>query len=275
MFLDETFTLSNGVKIPKLGYGTWQIKSDIAKRCALEALEVGYRHIDSAIAYGNEEEIGKALKECGLKREEIFLTSKIPAQIKTYEEAKECIEGSLKRFDTPYIDLMLIHAPRPWQVMRISSRDYDEGNRAVWKALEEAYEAGKLRSIGVSNFDTLDIENILTEAKVIPMVNQIPLFISLPNQETLDYCHKKGILVEAYSPIATGRLLGDTEVGKLAEKYGVTIPQFCIRYTYQKGALPLPKTTHKEFMIENAKLDFEISEEDMNYLDTLKGKVAW
>jgi diketogulonate reductase-like aldo/keto reductase len=271
MILRETFKLANGVEIPKIGFGTWQIPQDKAEEACLYALDAGYRHIDTAEAYGNEEGVGNALKKSGIPRDRIFITSKVKAELKTYQEAKEAISKSLQALNTPYIDLMLIHAPRPWFWMAMPSvKTYYKENLEVWKAFEEAYKEGKLRSIGVSNFDVRDLESFKKHAEIQPMVNQIKFFISRVPEKILKYCRENRILVEGYSPIATGRLLKNERLENIAKKYSVSLPQLCIRYVYQRGALPLPKSVHKEHIIENSQIDFEISPDDMEYLDKLK-----
>ncbi len=265
--LKETMKMYDGTEIPVLGYGTWQIPEDIAARCVREALETGYRHIDTAAAYGNEHGVGEGIKMSGLKREEVFITSKVPAEIKTYEGAKASIEKSLELLDVDQIDLMLIHAPRPWKEMAPNNeKRYYEENVQVYRALEEAYQAGKLKTIGVSNFDPVDLQNIFGHCTVKPMVNQILVHIGNVPQETIDFCRENDIVVESFSPNATGQLKNCEAVTQMAEKYKVTVPQLGIRFDYQLGTVPLPKTTHREYMEENAALDFVISEEDMKQL---------
>lgn len=267
MVLNETLTLGNGLEIPKLALGTWQISDEEVTGAVKAALDMGYRHIDTAAAYGNEEGVGRALKECGIPREEIFLTTKVPAEIKSYEGAKESIEASLQRLGTDYIDLMLIHAPRPWSEMYSGApKTYDEENLAVWKAIEEAYEAGKLRAIGVSNFEIRDIENLLSQGRTVPHANQIRVHIGHVPQELIDYCTEKRILIEAYSPNATGRLINKPEIIEMAAKYGVSSAQLAIRFDLQLGLLPLPKSRHEEYIRQNAEVDFTISDEDMQVL---------
>ncbi|MDT2768554.1 aldo/keto reductase [Globicatella sulfidifaciens] len=270
--LEETFTLHNGVKIPKLGLGTWQSAPEDAYNATLFALKNGYTHVDTAIVYGNETEVGRAVRDSGQKRENVFVTTKVPAERKTYQEAKESIEQALRELDLEYIDLMLIHAPRPWAIMHENPENlkYFEENREVWRALEEAYEAGSIKAIGVSNFDVKDLENIMEACKVKPMVNQIIYHIGKTNSEVLEFCKANDILVEGYSPIATGRLLGNEQIEKMATKYDKSIPQICIRYLLEKDILPLPKSVHEKYIIENAKLDFEIELEDMEYLDSIQ-----
>ena len=224
MILDETYTLSNGIKIPKLGLGTWFINNTDVVQAVKDAVNIGYRHIDTAQAYQNEKGVGEAIKTCGIKREDLFVTTKLAAEVKSYEEAVKSIDNSLNILGLDYIDLMIIHSPRPWA--KYSDDDpHFEGNRQAWKALEEAYKAGKLRSIGISNFEKADIENILEFCTVKPMVNQILVHISNTPMELIEFCQEKDIFVEAYSPIAHGELMKNQEIRKIAEKYDVSIPQ--------------------------------------------------
>lgn len=268
--LKETFTLNNGVKIPKLGLGTWFIEGDKAADAVREAVKLGYRLIDTAQAYGNERGVGEGVRTCGVSREEIFVTSKVAAEHKTYEQAKAGIDETLQKMGLDYLDMMIIHSPQPWVEVNQSDNRYEEGNREAWRALEEAYEAGKLKVIGVSNFRTGDIESLVKTAKIKPMVNQILLHISNTPMELVEYCQKNDILVEAYSPIAHGVILNQPEIKKMADKYGVTVPQLCIRYTIQLGTVSLPKTANPKHMETNADVDFEISTEDMETLKKFK-----
>lgn len=258
----KDFVLTNGVKIPEVGYGTWLIKNDVAYECVRNAIEAGYTHIDSAQAYGNEENVGKAIRECGLPREKIFLTTKVQAEIKNYEKAKKSIEKSLETLGLDYIDLILIHCPQPWMLFRGKRRFFKE-NKEVWRALEEAYEEGKVKSIGVSNFLVDDLENILEDCKVKPMVNQILCHIGNTPMDVIKFCQENDIVVESYSPIAHGAALKNPAIVKMAEKYDVSVAQLCIKYTLQLDTVSLPKASSKEHIIDNLKLDFEISEEDM------------
>lgn len=271
MVFKETYILSNGQHIPKFALGTWQVSNEDASGAVKTALEMGYRHIDTAAAYGNEKGVGKGIQESGIPREEIYITSKVPAEVKTYEEAKTVIAQSLENLGTDYIDLMLIHAPKPWSEMYTGiAKTYYEENLSVWKALEEAYKAGSLKAIGVSNFEVHDLQNIISSCEIKPMANQIRIHIGHTPKEVMDYCKTEGIQVEAYSPIATGRLLDKPEVGAMAETYGVSVPQLCVRYVLQLGTVALPKTTQASHMRQNAEVGFEISAEDMEALSSLE-----
>lgn len=267
--LKETYTLSNGIKIPKLGLGTWFINNDEVPQAIKVAVDLGYRHIDTAQAYQNEAGVGKGIKECGTKREDLFITTKLAAEIKTYDEAVKSIEQSLSALGLEYIDLMIIHSPKPWGEYMKANR-YFEGNREAWRALEDAYKAGKLKAIGLSNFQKEDIENILKNCTVKPMVNQVLAHISNTPFDLIKFCEENGILVEAYSPIGHGELLKNTQLAEMAKEYSVSIPQLSIRYTLQLGLLPLPKTANPKHMANNAEVDFVISENDMTTLKNME-----
>ncbi len=271
MEIERKIKLSSGYEIPVLALGTWQTPADTASRVVMDAIEVGYRHIDTAIAYGNEEGVGEGIKRSRISRENLFITSKIPAEVKNYEDAKKCIDESLERLGLDYLDLMLIHAPKPWAVMWLPiTKNYDKGNLEVWKALIEARDAGKIKSIGVSNFKIKDIENLINNTNEVPVVNQILLHIGKVDTNLIEYCKSKNIEIEAYSPMGTGRLIKNAKIKEIADKYNVTVPQLCIKYTLDLGTISLPKTTHKEFMIQNKNVDFEISAEDKDLLDKMK-----
>ena len=229
------------------------------------AVKLGYRLIDTAQAYGNEAGVGKGVLTCSVPREEIFVTSKVAAEAKTYEDAKKSIDETLEKMGLDYLDLMIIHSPQPWVEFREDKRYFEE-NKQVWKALEDAYEEGKLKAIGVSNFLKDDLDNILSDCKVKPMVNQILMHISNTDLDLVDYCQKNDILVEAYSPIAHGEILNQPQIKAIADKYNVSVPQLCIRYTIQMGTVSLPKTANPDHMKTNAEVDFEISPEDMETL---------
>lgn len=265
MILNEMYTLANGVKVPKIGLGTWQIPNgEETYNSVMWALKNGYRHIDTAMAYGNEESVGKAIKDSGIAREEIFVTTKLPAEHKGYEIAKECFNKSLELLGTGYIDLYLIHAPWPWSEW---GKDCTEGNIESWKAFEEIYAEGKARAIGVSNFEPKHLNPILDMCKTVPMVDQICFHIGNRQEETVAFCKENNIQLMAYSPLATGRIVDDEDIVKMAEKYGKTTAQICVRYCIQKNAIVIPKSTKEERIISNAQVDFVITEEDMKLLD--------
>lgn len=264
MILQETYTLSNGVKIPKLGLGTWFIPDAQAAEAVRTAVSLGYRHIDTAQAYENEAGVGEGVRTCGLPREQIFVTSKVAAEHKDYDSAARSIDETLEKMGLDYLDMMIIPSPQPWADFR--GGDYAEGNRAAWRALEDAYTAGKLRAIGVSNFRKPDLDNILSDCRVKPMVDQILLHISNTDLGLLDTCRTQDILVEAYSPIAHGEALKNPMIAEMAAKYGVSAAQLCIRYVLELGAVALSKTADPEHMKANAAVDFDITPDDMELL---------
>jgi diketogulonate reductase-like aldo/keto reductase len=270
--LTDTFTLANGVEIPKIGFGTWQIPDGaLAYDSVAAALKAGYRHIDTARGYGNEASVGRAIRDSGIPRDQIFVTTKLPAEIKDYDQAKASFETTMAALELDYVDLYLIHAPWPWS--QIGS-DHRAGNIAVWRAMEEIYEAGRARSIGVSNFTVQDLESLIAASKIVPQANQIRFFVGYTQDEVTEYCKARNILVEGYSPLATGAILDNPDVGRIAEKYGRSVAQLCIRYLLEKDVLPLPKTTTPSRIAENADVDFEISTDDMAYLDGLVDTAA-
>lgn len=269
MILDETYTLSNGVEIPKLGLGTWFINNRDAVDAVKQAIQIGYRHIDTAQAYRNEAGVAEGLRASGVPRDEVFVTTKLDAGAKSYQKAVRGIDGSLRRMGLDHIDLMIIHSPQPWTAFRTDKRYFDE-NREVWRALEEGYLAGKLRAIGVSNFEADDLDNILAGATVKPMVNQVLAHVGHLPTDLIAHSQEEGLLVEAYSPVAHGALLKRDDVQAIAASYGVSVPQLSIRYTLQHGLLPLPKTANPAHMRSNAELDFEISADDMARLDQVQ-----
>jgi diketogulonate reductase-like aldo/keto reductase len=261
----ECFVMENGMEIPQIGFGTWLIPNDEAEALVEIAIRAGYRHIDTAEAYGNEEGVGVGIRNSGIPRDKIFVTTKLRAEIKNYDEAKIAIDESIKKLNVGPIDLMIIHSPKPWAEFD-SDNHYFEGNLEAWQALVDAKNEGKIKAIGVSNFEPVDLENILQNSDELPQVNQVLFHIGNTPFETLEYCQKHDILVEAYSPIAHGEMLANEDIKNMADKYHVGVAQLAVRYCLELGALPLPKSTSKEHIESNAEVDFEISEGDMNTL---------
>lgn len=263
---NNSMKLNNGVMIPQLALGTWLIDDDKVTDAVKSALQIGYRHIDTAQAYGNERGVGEGVRQSGIPRDEIFITSKVAAEHKSYESAAKSIDDTLKLMGLDYLDMMIIHSPQPWKEVNQSENRYKKENQEVWRALEDALEAGKLRAIGVSNFLEEDVQNILKTARIKPQVNQILAHISNTPLDLIRYCQNEGIAVEAYSPVAHGEALKNPKIVAMAKKYGVSVAQLCIRYCIQLDMIVLPKTANPDHMRENANLDFEISQEDMREL---------
>lgn len=262
--------LNNCKEIPMIGLGTWLINNDKVDQVIKDAVSLGYRHIDTAQAYENEEGIGRGIKECGINREELFITSKIRAEYKTYDEAKSSIDESLKRLGLDYIDLMIIHAPTPWNEFRETEKDYFKENLEVWKALEDAYDEGKVKAIGVSNFRIEDLENIINNCRIKPMVNQVLSHVGQTPFKLIDYCNKNNIVVEAYSPIAHGEAYRIKEVENIAKKNNKSFAQVCLKHQLQLGLVVLPKASGFVHLKENIDLDFELSEQEMNILNLVR-----
>ncbi len=265
--LTDHFTLANGVQIPKIGFGTWQIPDGKdAYDAVAAALESGYRHIDTARSYGNEASVAQAIADSGIPRPRVFVTTKLPADVKSYDEALNSFELTTAALGMDYVDLYLIHAPWPWSD---DGSDHRAGNAEAWRAIEEIYKGGRARAIGVSNFDVGDIESLVSSSHITPQVNQIKVYVGHTQDGLTGYCKANGILVEGYSPLATGSILDNGDVRRIAGKYDKSVAQLCIRYVLQRGVLPLPKTTTPSRMRENADIEFEITDGDMEYLDGL------
>lgn len=269
METNKTVKLSNGVEVPVLGLGTWFIEDGAAADVVRLATSLGYRHIDTAQAYGNEHGVGEGVRNCGLRREEVFVTDKVAAEAKSYKDAMDSIDKSLVDMGLDYIDLMIIHSPQPWAGFRGDARFFDE-NREIWRALEDAYKAGKLRSIGLSNFLEDDVDNILSSCTVAPMVNQVLAHIGNTPSALMEHCTSKGIVMEAYSPIAHGEVLGNSILKEMAARYNASVAQLCIAYTLQLGMVSLPKASSRDHLADNATIDFTISVEDMETLKAFK-----
>lgn len=266
--LTDTYELNNGIQIPKVGFGTWQIPGGQDTYDAVSmALKAGYRHIDTAKAYRNEKSVGEAILDSDVDRENVFVTSKLPAATKSYDGAIADFRSTMKALNLSYLDLYLIHAPWPWGER--GSTNYDAANVEVWKAMQDIYASGQVKAIGVSNFNVHDLQNILDHADVKPMVDQIRYFVGYTEPEITQFAKDNGMLVEAYSPLATGGILENVDIKKIADKYGVSVAQLAIKFVLQNGVLPLPKATHQAHIENNTQLDFEISPDDMAILNGL------
>jgi len=268
----EQYTLSNGVQIPVIGLGTWQTPDDeTGYQAVLSALQLGYRHIDTAQGYRNEDIVGRAVKDSNIPREEIFITSKLDNPNHGYDKTMRSFEGTLAQLGTDYVDLFLIHWPNPLQYRKT----WQQTNAETWKAFEELYRAGKIRAIGVSNFRQHHIDEIMKTAEIAPMVNQIRLCPGETQDELVAYCKERNILLEAYSPLGTGQIFKVPEMQALAEKYQKSIAQICIRWSLQMGFLPLPKSVTAERIRENMDVfGFGLSEDDVRLIAGLTGCVG-
>ena len=269
MIFEETFTLNNGVKIPKLALGTWEIPDNEVAAPVKNALKMGYRHIDTAQAYHNEKGVGQGIKDSGISRDQIFVNSKVEAEIKNYQEAKKSIDETLTRMDLDYLDMMIIHNPQPWKEVNQSDDRHFEGNLETWRALTDAMKEGKLRAIGVSSFQPEDLQNLIDNSDVKPMVNQILCHIGATPKKLIDFCQEHDIVVESFSPVAHGEALTNTTIKSMAKKYHVSVAQLCIRYDWQLNTVVLPKSVNPKHMKQNAELNFEISDVDMANLEEI------
>ena len=269
MIFEETFTLNNGVKIPKLALGTWEIPDNEVAAPVKNALKMGYRHIDTAQAYHNEKGVGQGIKDSGISRDQIFVNSKVEAEIKNYQEAKKSIDETLTRMDLDYLDMMIIHNPQPWKEVNQSDDRHFEGNLETWRALTDAMKEGKLRAIGVSSFQPKDLQNLFDNSDVKPMVNQILCHIGATPKKLINFCQEHDIVVESFSPVAHGEALTNNTIKSMAEKYQVSVAQLCIRYDWQLNTVVLPKSVNPEHMKQNSELNFEISDVDMKTLENI------
>ena len=266
----ESMTLPNGARIPMIGLGVWLVPNDKAAENVRQAISAGYRHVDTAQAYGNEEGTGEGIRTCGVPRDQIFVTSKVRAEHKTYQAAKSSIDESLRKLQMDYVDLMLIHSPQPWSEWRGPKRYFDE-NKEVWKALVEAHKAGKAKAIGVSNFLQDDLESLLGDCEVRPMANQILVHIGNTPLSLIDYCQKQNIPVESYSPLGHGVMVNKEQLAQVAQKYKATIAQLCVRYVLQLDTIALPKALSPAHVKENAEVGgFTIDDEDMKLLKSVE-----
>lgn len=265
---DKFYTLANGVKMPAIGIGTHQAQGDGAVAPLTEAINAGYRLIDTAAAYLTEPVVGKAVKNCDVPREELFITSKLRNACHGYKATMEAFELTLENLQMDYLDLYLIHWPNPIQYRTT----WKEATKATWKAFEELYDAGRIRAIGVSNFMPHHIDMLMEDAKYMPMVDQLKLCPGVTQPEIVKYCKEKGILIEAYSPFGTGSVFASPEIQALCAKYGKSAGQICLRWSIQMGFIPLPKSVTPARIRENLNVfDFELEAADVELIANLKG----
>jgi len=273
--ITDTFDLNNGLKMPKVGFGTWQTKPGKETVDAVSnALQAGYRFIDTAKAYQNEQSVGEAIAASDVAREAIFVQTKLPAESKTYDEAIADFDSSLAALNLDYVDSYIIHAPWPWAQM---GSNHDAENRDVWRAMQDIYNSGRAKSVGVSNFNSHDLENLLTwdGLTVKPAVDQIQYFVGHTQDSIVKTAEANDIVVQAYSPLATGGLVDSPELERVAGNYGVSIPQLALRFVIQNGVAPLPKARAMAHVEANAQLDFEINDKDMAFLNRLTDENSW
>lgn len=264
---NDSLTLSNGVKIPCIGFGTWRIEDDLlARQAVTTALEAGYRHIDTASIYNNEQGVGRAIRQSGLKRDQIFLTSKLWNTDQGYKSTFEAFERSMDRLQTEYLDLYLIHWPAPPQTRHIWQQSVHES----WCAMEELYRAGRIRAIGVSNFWLHHMQQIMPQLEIKPMVNQLEIHPGFAQTEVVDFCHANNIVVEGWRPLAKALIFDQPQVVAMVEKYNRTPAQIFLRWAMQRGIIPLPKSVTPERIVENTHIfDFALEEQDVETLTAL------
>lgn len=273
--ITDTFTLNNGLKMPKVGFGTWQTRPGKETYDAVSnALKAGYRFIDTAKAYNNEQSVGEALRDSNVAREDIFVQTKLPAESKSYDAAMADFKSSLAALNLDYVDSYIIHAPWPWAQM---GSNHDAENRDVWRAMQDIYASGQAKSVGISNFNSHDLENLLTwdGLTVKPAVDQIQYYVGHTQTSIVKTAKAHDITVQAYSPLATGGLVDSPELERVAGNYDVSIPQLALRYIVQKGVAPLPKGRSMAHVQANTELDFEINDKDMAFLDRLSDPNGW
>lgn len=271
--MKEFFQLSDGTQIPAIGFGTWRLEEgEEAYQSVAYALEVGYRHIDTAQMYGNEASVGRAIKDSGLARAEVYVTTKLNNNIRGYEETLAAVEDSLEKLQMPYIDLLLIHWPNPWFVRQNGEEQWKKANAETWRALETLVQSGKIKSLGVSNFFPHHIEELLKTATIKPVINQIRIAPGCMPTEIIEYCRQKDIELEAYSPLGSGALFENETVQAMAEKYDCTPAQIALRWVLDRGYLPLPRSKSPKNIASNLNLaTIELSEADRQILDVLEG----
>ena len=265
----KSYTLNNGVSIPVLGFGTWKAENgEVAYQAVLEALKAGYRHIDTAAIYKNEESVGRAIRDSGIPRQEIFVTTKLWNTNHSYDEARQAFEESMEKLGLDYLDLYLIHWPNPKPLRE--NEAWKTRNADVWRAMEDLYQEGKIRAIGVSNFLPKHLDALLEIARVIPAVNQVRLAPGVYQEEVVDYCREKGILLEAWGPFGQGELFEQKEVQEIAAKHGKSVAQIALAWSLAEGFLPLPKSVTASRIQSNLDcFGIELSNDEREVLKTI------
>lgn len=262
----KNIELYNGISMPEIGFGTWKAPTgEVTVEAVKAAIECGYTHIDCAAIYGNEKEVGLGIKESNVDRKDLFITSKLWNDVRGYQETIDAFNQTLSDLQLDYLDLYLIHWPRPVKY----HDNYIEKNIESWKAMEDLYKQGKIKAIGVSNFKVHHMEEIMENCEIKPMVNQIEFHPSCLEKEIRDFCKKENIVVTGYSPLANGKVFECKELVEFSEKYGVSIAQLCIRYALQHNVIPLVKSVTKERIKANLNVNFVISDEDMEKIDKI------
>ena len=257
--------LYNGIEIPEIGFGTWHIKDEKELEFSIKtAVENGYTHIDTASKYKNEELIGNTIEKYNIPRENLFITSKLWNEDKGYDNTIKAFQETLDRLKTDYLDLYLIHWP-------MTADNWEELNAETWRAFEDLYKMGKVKAIGVSNFMIQHMESLRKTANILPMVDQIEFHPGMMQKEILEYCRNNNIVVEAWSPLGSGRMLDNEDLKRIADKYKKSVAQICVKWCVQNNVIPLPKSTHIERIKDNIDIyDFKISDEDMEYINNME-----
>lgn len=266
--LKDSYKLRNGVKIPCVGFGTYLTPDgDTAVRAVEEALRVGYRHIDTAAIYKNEKSVGRAIRESGINRNDLFVTSKVWNSDQGFDSTLQAFERTLSDLQLEYLDLYLIH----WPVPKGHDHDWKKMNRETWRAMEQLLEEGRVRAIGVSNFKPHHLNALMETAVILPMVDQIEIHPGLNQNDTVGFCKEHDIVVEAWGPLSQGKLFKITDLDELTDRYHKTVAQICLRWHLQRGIIPLPKSVNSSRIAENADIfDFELTPEDMTYISRIK-----
>ncbi len=267
----ESFRLNNNICIPNIGFGTYKAGNGECEKAIVDAINTGYTYFDTAAFYKNERDIAKAIKNSNKKREELIIASKVWREDLGYDNTMKAFESSLKNLDTNYLDVYLIH----WPKANPEDKNWKEKNIQTWKAMEELYKAGRIKAIGVSNFLPYHLINLMDNCEIKPMINQLELHIGYLQKTAVDFCVKNDILLQAWSPLGRGKVLNEESLKKMAEKYGKTVSQICIRFLYQMGIMPIVKSSSVNRMEENLNVfDFSIERDDMYYLMCLP-QIGW